>query len=207
MGRAYTELTEACRGVTLGDFETLALSTPGVPIARAFAIPDYDPAFPCFPAFGSVTIVVLPRCPDARPQPSCAFLKAVARYVERRRTLATEVHVVGPTYTTVSISARLNADSGVDTQNLTQLAQSTLAGFLNPLHGGPDKTGWPVGRGVYRAEILALLNALPGVVFVDALTLQADIGPQVACANLKACPDGLVASGTHQITVTIYRGK
>jgi hypothetical protein len=60
---------------------------------------------------------------------------------------------------------------------------------------------------VFSAEILALLNGLPGVVYVDALTLQADQGPKLGCANLTICPHGLVASGQHQITVATYRGK
>jgi predicted phage baseplate assembly protein len=205
--RAYVELTEVSRAVTLSDFQTLARAVPGVPVARAFALANYDPDFPCFSAAGCVTVVVLPPCPDTQPQPTPGFLEAVARYLERRRPVTTEVRVVGPSYTIVSVSARLNAVSGVDAQMLAQQAQAALAAFLNPLLGGPQQNGWPVGRGVYSAEILTLLNALPGVVYVDALTLQADQGPRMGCANLTICPHGLVASGQHQISVATYRGK
>jgi hypothetical protein len=205
MARAFTSLSQPRRGITLADFESLALATPGVPVARAYAIANYHPDFPCFPVSGSVTIVVLPHCPDAQPQPTPGFLRAVQRYIDRWRTITTEVHIIGPTYTHISISARLHVQPGINTQNLMQPAQSALTAFLNPLHGGPEKTGWPAGRGVYRAEILALLNNLPGVVFVDQLTLQADDAPAIACNNLSICPHGFVASGSHQITVNIQR--
>jgi predicted phage baseplate assembly protein len=207
MERAYTSLSQPVRGVTLSDFESLALATPAVPVARAFAIANYDPAVPCFPALGAVTVVVLPKCPDAKPQPSGGFLDAVERHIERWRTITTQVHVVGPIYTTVSVTARLNIEPGVDRQTVAQLAQTTLSDFLNPLHGGPDATGWPVGRGVYRSDILAMLNDLPGVIFVDELTLQADGGPAIGCDNIAACPQGLVASGQHQITANVWRSK
>ena len=207
MERAYTSLSQPVRGVTLSDFESLALATPGVPVARAFAIANYDPTLPCFPALGAVTVVVLPKCPDTKPQPSRGFLEAVERHIERWRTITTQVYAVGPSYTTVSVTARLNVEPGVDLQTIAQLAQNTLSNFLNPLNGGPDKTGWPVGRGVYRSDILAMLNDLPGVIFVDELTLQADGGPAIGCDNITACPHGLVASGQHQITAIVWRSK
>jgi hypothetical protein len=207
MARAFTSLSQPRRGVTLADFDSLALSTPAVPVARAYAIANYHPDFPCFPVSGSVTVVVLPHCPDAQPKPTPGFLCAVQRYIDRSRTITTEVHVIGPTYTLVSISARLHVQPGVNAQSLTQLAQAALTAFLNPLHGGPDKTGWPAGRGVYRTEILAMLNALPGVVFVDELTLQADQGPAISCDNLRICPHGFVASGQHHITISVWRGN
>jgi predicted phage baseplate assembly protein len=207
MKRAFVSLSQPRRGVTLKDFESLALATPGVPIARAYAISNYDPAFPCFPALGTVTVVVLPQCPDAQPQPSPGFLKAVQRYVDRRRTITTEVHVIGPSYTVVSVKAHLNVQLGVNSQTIAQLAQAALADFLNPLRGGPDKSGWPAGRGVYRAEIFSLLNSFSGVVFVDELTLQADQGPAISCDNLSICRHGFVASGQHHITINVWRGN
>lgn len=63
-GPAVALLTEPQRAITLKDFEDLTLATPGVPVARAHGIADYDPALPSFPALGCVTIVVVPHCPD-----------------------------------------------------------------------------------------------------------------------------------------------
>ena len=107
-GRALDMLAKPTRGVTASDLERLACETPGVPIGRVRALPGHHPALGCLPAPGAVTIVVLPRCGDP-PVPSVALLAEVRRYLERRRLLGTELHVVGPTYVPVTIEATLHA--------------------------------------------------------------------------------------------------
>lgn len=199
--RAFEELSVPHRAVTLGDFEALALATPGVPVARARALAEHHPALPCVDAAGSVTVVVVPRCPDARPEPGPDFLRAVQRHLDRRRTLTTEVHVIGPGYTTVAVRARLNVAAGTDANAVREQARHALDEFFHPLRGGPGRTGWPVGRDVYRAEVMALLGALPGVEFVDQFGLSSagDIEPR--CGNLPVCPDHLLAAEPHEIEV------
>lgn len=200
-GRALDELAARHRAVTLQDFEILARATPGVPVARARALADHHPALPCFPAPGNVTVVVVPDCPGPRPAPDPGFLRAVARYLERRRTLTTELHVVGPCYTPVAVHARLHAVPGADARRLSAQARQALDAFFHPLSGGPDGSGWPVGRDVYESEVMALLGALPGVAAVDQVGLQSEGDAEPRCGNLPICPDCLVASGQHQIRI------
>jgi predicted phage baseplate assembly protein len=202
-GRALAALAERRGAITLADFAALALETPGVPLARAHALADYHPAVPCFPAPGCVTVVVIPHCPDPSPTPGPDLLRAVARYVERRRMLTTQVHVVGPCYTPVIVHARLHVAPRTVTSGLAALAQRALDDFFHPLYGGPDGAGWPVGRDVYRAEVMALLNRLPGVDYVDELGLQTTGDAEPRCGNLPICADGLVASGQHKIVIDI----
>jgi hypothetical protein len=208
--RAVEMLAAQTRLVTLADFEGLALLTPGVPVARARAIPDYHPALPCFPAPGSVTVVVVPACPDLQPNPGPDFLAAVHRYLDRRRTLAAELHVIGPCYLPLRVSARLHTSQPVSPPALRSQAEQVLDAFFHPLTGGPDSLGWPVGRDVYQSEILALLNAIPGVDYVDELGFLT--GPEQAqgaggslCSNVTVCPDCLVLPGQHQIQVVERR--
>lgn len=182
--RALEALAAPRRAITLKDFEDLALATPGVPLARACAIEDYDPAMPCLPALGCVTVVVLPRCPSPRPEPSPEMLRAVARCLERRRMLTSEVRVIGPVYTTVAVRARLHLEPNTAAGQAQEQAQSQLDKFLHPLHGGPGGAGWPVGREVYRSEVLALLNALPGVTHVDQLALQIEGKVEGCCGRV-----------------------
>ena len=74
--------------------------------------------------------------------------------------------------------------------------------FFHPLTGGADGAGWTVGRDVYRAEILALLQDTPGVQWVDALMLIAGDGEaaRALCGNVSVCPSSLIAAGTHELT-------
>ena len=155
----------------------------------------------CIPVSGSTTVVVLPPCPEQRPEPTAALLATVQRYLERRRVLTGEIHVIAPQYTTVSVSAHLQARPEVDRRALVRQARDALERFLHPLHGGPDGGGWPIGRAVYRAELLALLNEVDGVLYVEDLTWSIDGQPASLCGNATVCPHGLVASGIHEITV------
>lgn len=203
-GRALANLAERRGAITLTDFEALAQAMPGVPVARARALADYHPVVPCYPALGNITVVVVPDCPEANLQPGPDLLRAVSGYLDRRRSVTTELHVIGPAYTLVVVHARLHAEPGAQVKQLAGLAHSALNTFFHPLRGGPEGTGWPVGRDVYRAEVLALLNALPGVAYVDQLGLQTEGDLEPRCGNLPVCPDSLLASGQHHIEV-VYR--
>jgi predicted phage baseplate assembly protein len=199
--RAVRKLAEITRAVTLKDYEQLALATPGVPVARAHAIVDYHPAMPCVPVSGCVTVVVLPSCPDNRPSPTPALLTAVQQHLDRHRLLTSEIHVIAPHYVTVAVSATLHTRPSVDGRALIVQAQQALQTFFHPLHGGPDRNGWPFGRAVFRSELLALLNNLNGVMHVAQLGWTIDGSPIGLCGNITLCPHGLVASGQHQITI------
>ena len=199
--RAVAVLTRVDRTVTIQDFETLARGTPGVDVARAFGVPNFHPQYPGISAAGCVAVVIIPRCPDDRPTPSDALLDEVQRYLRRRRPLTTEIHVVAPCYKRITVYARVHAAAAADRSTVAALAASALETFLNPLRGGPDGTGWSVGRAVYRTEILTLLSGLPGVAYVDALELQVNDEDAARCGNAEICARGLVASGTHHITI------
>ena len=200
--RALTELAAPSTTVTLRDFETLALATPGVPVGSANALANHHPALPCFNAPGNITVTVVPNCPGPAPMPGEGFLRAVYRYLHRRRPITTELHVVAPHYVKVTVSATLNASGDADPVQLAALAQQRLDAFFNPLRGGPQATGWPIGRSVYRTEVMTMLAALPNVIMVSNLALAAD-GGEPCCQNLTICADDLVESTQHSITVSI----
>ena len=109
--RAVAALSAPTRAVTLGDVVALARAVPGVPVARAKALPNTHPAVPCFTAPGSITIIVVPDCPGVAPMPGDGFLRAVARFLDRRRPVTTELHVIAPTYVTVTVAATLQVSS------------------------------------------------------------------------------------------------
>jgi predicted phage baseplate assembly protein len=199
-GRALRELARASRAVTAADCEELALATPGLPVARARALPGHHPSFPCIQVAGAVTVVVLPAC-GSPPTPSPGFLRAVRQYLERRRPLATELLVTGPEYVRVGVAARLQVTAGAEAGDLAGRAGAALDGFLDPLRGGGDGTGWPFGRAVLETDVLALLSSLPGVRAVDQVAFWTGEGPGSRCGAVAVCPTGLVAPAAHRITV------
>jgi predicted phage baseplate assembly protein len=197
--RAFDQTTAQRCAATLADFERLALAAPALPVAKAFAVAG-RPDMECLPAAGCVTVVVVPRCVDLRPGPSAALCRAVAGYLEPRRPLALEVHVAGPRYTQVRVTATLALKPGFERAPVLAAANQALRGFLHPLHGGPAGGGWAVGRAVYRSEILAELDAIAGVHHVARLALTAGDGTAALCGDVAVCASGLVISGEHVLT-------
>jgi hypothetical protein len=198
-GRADLLIQNSDRAVTLKDYERLALQTPGTHIARVSARANLHPSFPCFKAPGMVMVIVLPFLPQDRPMPSPGLLQAVAAYLRRRRIIGTRIEVVAPIYLDVSVQAEVQALPGINKINLQAAVMAALNQFLDPLHGGPDGSGWPFGRDVYRSEIMRVIDEVPGVDYVASLALIGKDG-QSQCGNICLGPTWLVAAGNHQIT-------
>jgi hypothetical protein len=202
IARAIRMLAQPQRAVTLSDYERLALETPGTEVARAKAWADHHPDFPCFNAQGVVTVVVLPNMPAPTPTPSPALLRRVASYLSRRRIIGSRIEVTGPAYRTVAVQAQVRLAGGASKSALEQRIVAALNAFLHPLTGGPAGTGWPFGRDVYRAEMLQVIDQVPGVDYVATLSLFVDgcvCDPK--CGNVCLAPTELVAAGSHEIEV------
>ena len=186
------------RATTLLDYERLALDVPGTRIARARAWTGIDPAFPCLSAPGTVTVVVVPFLPRARPYPTEGLLQTVRDFLDHYRVIGTRLVVAAPEYVTVRVRATVRRRAGTDPQRVLQGIQAALDGFLDPLSGGPDGRGWPFGRDVYRAEVLQTIDNVPGVDHVLALELLTG-DADGDCGNLCVGPMALVTPGTHQV--------
>jgi predicted phage baseplate assembly protein len=198
--RAIRLLNQTNRAVTLKDYERLALATPGTQVGRVDARANRHPSFPCLKATGLITLVILPNMPVPRPTPSFGLQRTVASYLQHKRVIGTRVVVVGPDYLEVSVHAKVKAFARVGRANLQQKIVTALNSFLHPLTGGPQGTGWPLGRDLYRSEVMQLIDQIVGVDNVVLLELLAGgCGPQ--CGNICLGPTSLIAAGNHVIEV------
>ena len=198
--RAIKLVNQTSRAVTLKDYERLAKATPGTQLARAEARANRHPSFPCLKATGLITLVVLPNMPVPKPFPSAGLRRAVAAYLRPRRVIGTRVEVVGPDYVEVSVRVKVKAFPGVAKANLRQKIVDALNKFLHPLTGGPDGTGWPMGRDLYRSEIMQLIDQVVGVDNIIRLELIPD-GCDPQCGNICLGPTSLIAAGDHVVEV------
>lgn len=199
-GARVRHLPTPSKAVNLLDLERIALDVPGTSVARARAWAGVLAEHPCMSAPGAITVVIVPRMPVAQPQPSAGLRRVVQRYIERRRMVATVVRVVGPSYLPVSVSASVQTRRGASQATVMAAVVAALNAFLDPLSGGPDGLGWPFGRPVYRAEILQLIDGVPGVDHVTDLSLNSSSGTPL-CGNVTLCPTALAAPGPHDIRV------
>lgn len=200
--RAAAELKQAFRAVTDEDYEKIAKGTPGVEVARAKAIPLYKPGLSDYPkekAHGQLSLVVVPQSLSPTPMPSPGFLSTVGSYLEPRRLITTELHVIPPVYIKVTVHAVIVVEPPFADEKEALLA--LLNGLLRPLDGKEGERGWAFGRTVYKGDIYSALTKGGVVVFVQDLWLDAE-GLHVsrsAGGDIIIPPHGLVFSGDHEI--------
>jgi hypothetical protein len=200
IGRAIEAVDATGRAVTLADCENLARQTPGVRLARVSARANLYSSLSCLRAAGIITVIVLPYLPADRPTPSPGLRRKVANYLFHRRVIGTRVEVIGPVYVEVTVHARVKSLVGTNKLELQQRIVNSLNKFFHPLTGGPDGTGWPFGRDVFRSEVLQVIDETEQVDHVLSLELAANCaGPQ--CGNLCLGANELVAAGRHEIEV------
>jgi predicted phage baseplate assembly protein len=200
VARAIEETQTPSVLLTLQDFELAARQVPGVPVARTHAVADRWPSLPCYRASGDLAVIVVPDAAGPTPTPSAGLCAAVLRALERRRSPATRVHVLAPSWREVAVSATLHAAPGADGSRVQALAVAAVDRFFHPLQGG-DGAGYPIGRAVYRSEVYALLARVPGVAGVSGLGLAYGDDERPRCDNLPLCDEELPAPGRHCIKV------
>jgi len=200
LGLAVEDREAPHRAVTLADYESLARATPGANVARATAKARLAPGFDCWPAPGFVTVIVIPNLPGKRPRPSGELLSTVKAYLNPRRLIGTRVEVIGPDFVEIAVHVRVKAHAGKSKHALAREIAARLDRFLNPLTGGPEGGGWPLGRSVYPAETLQVIDETPGVDYASGLELARN-GCPAGCGALHLPPNGLPAAGAHQIEV------
>lgn len=86
----------------------------------------------------------------------------IKAYLDERKLAGTHVRVKAPAYQGLTIVATLAALPGYRRDHLRDDVLRALNRLLHPLTGGPDGTGWPIGRPVQRHELAAALAWTPG---------------------------------------------
>ena len=160
------------RAVSAQDFCDIVKSTPGVDLGRVEVLPLYQPDTGVS-APGVVTVLVIPNDPTTPqgPVPDAAFLQSVCNYLEPRRLLTTEVHVVAPDYQDLSVSVGFDIVPGKDIATVTAAIKTAIANYLSPLTGGPNETGWPLGKPVIDGELLAQAARVDGISDIESVSM------------------------------------
>lgn len=209
MERTPLELRKVDRAITSDDFEYLAKTTPGLRVARAKAIPLWQPGTSQeATTAGVVTVVVVPWSFVPRPFPSSGFLRTVCHHLNRHRLVTTRLKVVPPEYVKVAVRTRLHAANGFSAEDVRKRVEARLLEYLHPLTGGDDGDGWLFGRPVYRSEVVAVIRRVEGVDCVLETILSGDSGVRPdGGGNLVIDNDALVWSDRHEVEVLAGAGR
>ncbi|MEZ0471120.1 hypothetical protein [Luteimonas salinilitoris] len=179
------------RAVTVDDYEQLALITfpETLAVERNASVEPID-RLTCLsgkdatdtssgtPADlpGAVSLVVLPRAStagDSWVEPSSDLVDALLDFFEDRRLITTTVCVAGPRFVSLrKVKATLYIDGDARPPGVLLDARRALFEYLHPARGGNDHGGWPFGRAVRSADLMARLANVAGVSFVEDVTVK-----------------------------------
>lgn len=206
--RARKEFNSVYRAVTLADYERLALAVPGLPVARARAIPNFDPDYPCIQKPGFVTVVVVPEFWDERPyvEPGDSFIKVTQEYLDQHRLITNTIRVIGPSYVKISVKCNVIVKYKRSPDEVKKNINKALQRFLTPLERKPDESNtnsampaWQFGRPVYPSEIYELIDNIDGVDYLTDVKLEAEGPHRQENGAIEIPRTGLIYSGTHEI--------
>jgi hypothetical protein len=171
--RTREDLAEPPVAVTLEDYEHFALATPGLEVARseALVVPVESNVWSFCkkktlietPEVHRVVVVVIPDTDRRPPEPGTAFLRTVRRFLERFRVVTTRLDVEAPVYAFISLRVTIVVSGGYAHGEVAKSVRDELVGFLDPLVGGEEKSGWRLGRSIYRSGIVAVAESVPGM--------------------------------------------
>jgi len=173
LDRIPGELRRRDRAVTAGDFQELALATPGAKVGRAECLPRFHPPTRKTDAAGIVTVVVWPKDDPKHPNapvPDRNLLRGVCAWLDRRRLVTTELYVIPPRYRKVAVAVGLRVKPGYGVEAVRRWVELVVRQYLSPLPPyGPSGTGWPLGRRIHGPELEAAALQVEGVEFLEDL--------------------------------------
>jgi len=184
--RAVKYLDDRYRLVAEGDYELLALEAAAtffeenadenaekVP-ARIACVNNrnLDPHVPEINRDGHISLIVIPGNNDFCPTDE--LINFVRTALEKARLLTQRLHIVGPEFKQVRIEAWLVLVEGADRESVIDEAKKRLKGFIDPITGGPQGAGWPLGRSLYLSEIYEILEGVPYVDHIDKALINRD---------------------------------
>ncbi len=165
--------------VTPEDFENVAKQASRT-VARAHCITDAARTTP-----GLVQLLIVPDAerldlskgmnPDRDFVLDSQLETKIMEYMKSRKPLGVQVKLQEPESVGVSVrteviieprSNNIRAQEQIRFQLLTALYH-----FLNPLTGGTEENGWPLGRPAYPSDIVALCQKIPGVRYLGIVEL------------------------------------
>lgn len=161
------------------DFEIIARDVEGVARSRAFDL--YDPNTNTWNNEKTVTVAVVAADGTAVGAPVKA---AVEAYLEELREVNFVVHVIDPTYTDVHVNFTALATDDADPATVQAAAIQAVTDYLDPANWGDDPNTtlaeWLADDSVYYLEVAEVINRVPGVKRITALTLAKGAGAPAA---------------------------
>ena len=176
--RAPQMLRTRDRAVTPEDFEYLAIRGGRGAVARAHYLPGEKG--------GMVRLLVVPQASTdgflrgEGIHPDCftltpALQQQILAYLDERRLLGVHIECTEPDYIGVAVQAEVALQPAYNNppaqQEILRQLYAALYRFLNPITGGLDGKGWPLGQPLYPSDAIGILQQFSAIRYIGTLQL------------------------------------
>jgi hypothetical protein len=198
--RAPQTLRHRGRALLPVDYETFAReASPSVGFARA--IPARNPGGQKAP--GWVTLLIIPRSSEPQPIASFELREQVRLHIEEQTAAdlaaSHRIYVTTPDYLPIDVDTTVVPIDPAEAGQVERNMIDRLAAFFHPLTGGPDGTGWALGRDVYLSDVASVLEQVSGVDYLKDLQLLLNSETQGERVSVK--DDRVVVAGQFRVNV------
>jgi predicted phage baseplate assembly protein len=195
--RGPLEMRGRGRAVTVEDYVSI-VRRAAPELARVHCVPVDEG-----PDAGAVRILAVPATRDHDRRVSLRDLQLpdtarqrVVRALESTRVVGVRVSVEPPSYVGIRIDARVRARPDADAARVESDALDALYRYFHPISGGPERTGWPLGRPVQPGEVHGVLGRVPGLDYVEDVVL---FRANPLDRSISAPQDRIDLGGTHVV--------
>jgi predicted phage baseplate assembly protein len=189
------------RAVTAADLEALVLQA-SAELGRVVALTGADVDGTTRPGQLTLIAVGTPR-DDGRPSvPTETTLGAVAQFLAGREPVAplgTRVVVRAARFVPVELEITLRPDEDADRPAVVLAVARAVNSYLDPIDGGADGRGWPLGQALRYRRLVSVVADVPGVASVGRIAAVVGGRRGVPCRDTPLPPCAFPWPGSHLI--------
>jgi hypothetical protein len=116
---------------------------------------------------------------EEMPYPSIVLLRNIKQYVDSKASdtvISTEkLHITGPSYFRVFVSANLYVTAIDDLPIAEKKALDLIKKFLDAFEGGKDGKGWEFGKILSISDVYSLLSSVDEVKYIDNVLVRIEL--------------------------------
>ena len=169
-------------------------------VKRAICLPKVDLTNSSTNSAAHISLVIVPEIKDNQSKASEELKQKLWDWLDKRRLLTTRHHVVEPSYLKLQIRMQLFLEDGASAKKVKDKAINEIKEFFHPLNSGKywNVEGFPFGQNIFLSDIYRLLETLPGVNYLEGLTLIPDDAEET---NIKTKTTQVNSKGNNKINV------
>lgn len=198
--RGPKRLKNRDRAVTSDDYAALARDASRK-IKRAKCLPNTNAEGEF--ALGHVSVIIVPDTQKGNETVSRLLVKTVQEFLEKYSvnlvSVPRDIDVRGAEYVEITIEpsvvpVSLEASARVDTGIIDVLSR-----YIHPITGGEQGNGWEFGKNICHSEIIALLEGVTDVEYVQELVIL--VNGKKQAGDITFDDDMLPYSGEHRVNL------